>query len=486
MKKIDLYIIKSFLKPFFATFFVILFVLIMVALWSMFDKITGKSVGILFILKFIWYLTLTVVPMALPIGVLLSSIMTIGDLAEHYEYAAIKSAGVSLKRFMQPLIVFTLLLSSVNFLFLNYVYPHATLKQRNMLNNVRKKQPALALIPGTFNTDIPGYVIKFEEKYGEEQNLLRKVQISDVSKNLGKLKVITAERGEITSENGSKYMTFKLYDGHYYEEHATKRHEMNKRKKMPASKATFDSYAINVDISAFSGGNLEDTGYKSHHEMLSLSQLNQFSDSTKQNYNEYLRDRNKNIMVTYKVDRLKEESDSTYYSKYEPEILDNFDLDNKEAILQASLRSIDRKVKNADRNTDTFKRRRKTLNLYDHQFHHRLASSLACLVLFFIGAPLGSIIKKGGLGLPMILAIIIFVVYFLIGNIGKNVSEESGMPSYLGGWLSTLIMLPFGFLITSRAAKDKGIIFNVKFIAIAIKGIFSKFKFKKDQISTNE
>jgi len=160
----------------------------MQALWLAFDEIAGKGIDTFFILKFLGYLALILTPTALPIGILLSSIMALGNLSENYEFAAIKSAGVSLIRVMRPLIVLAILLSALNFVFLNNIYPWATLKQKNLYLNMKKKKPALALVPGVFNTDIPGYSIKFEEKYGEEDNLLKNVQIADLSIGKGKNK----------------------------------------------------------------------------------------------------------------------------------------------------------------------------------------------------------------------------------------------------------------------------------------------------------
>ena len=447
----------------------------MVALWGGFDEISGKGVDMGFILKFVGYLALTVVPLAMPIGILLSSIMAVGNFAENYEMAAIKSAGISLKRFILPLVIVTLILSSINFLFLNYVYPHATLKQKNMFMNIKKKQPALALIPGTFNTDIPGYVIKFEEKYGENMNLLKNVQISDLKSNVGKVKIITAEKGEIVTEEGSKYMTFILTNGNYYEDHSTRHDKKDKRIKMPFSKATFDTYTINIDVSSFSDDGIDKTNFKTHHAMLSLKQLEQFSDSTKVTYDEYLKGRNKNFVLAIGGDKLKPYPDSLANNNLNQDILANFEVKNKSVVLDNAVRNIERELNNTKRTTESFKQRRKLLNLYDHEYHNRIAFSLACLVLFFIGAPLGSIIRKGGFGLPMVLAIVIFVVYNIITTTGKNMAEESVISSTLGGWLSTLVLLPFGILVTRRAAKDKGI-FNIKLFFDTIK---EKFKRRK-------
>ena len=164
MKILDRYLLKSFLVPFFATFSIILFVLVMQALWLAFESIAGKGISLFFILKFLYYTALVVSTQALPIAILLSSIMAMGNLSENYEFAAIKSASVSLMRMMRPLIILTFIISIINFLNLNYVLPYATLKQKNLTSNIKKKTPALALIPGSFNTDIPNYQIKFDER----------------------------------------------------------------------------------------------------------------------------------------------------------------------------------------------------------------------------------------------------------------------------------------------------------------------------------
>jgi lipopolysaccharide export system permease protein len=178
MRILDKYIIKSFLKPFLATFFIVLFVLVMQILWLAFEDIAGKGIDIFFILKFLFYTSMIAAPQALPIGVLLSSIMALGNLSENYEFAAAKSAGISLQRLVRPLIVLTILISFINFLFLNNLYPYATFKQKNLYVNIKKQKPALALIPGGFNTEIPGYHIKFNEKYGEDDNLLKDIRQS--------------------------------------------------------------------------------------------------------------------------------------------------------------------------------------------------------------------------------------------------------------------------------------------------------------------
>lgn len=476
MKIFDKYILKSFLQPFLATFFVVLFVLVMQALWLAFDEIAGKGIDIFFILKFLWYLALMLTPTALPIGVLLSSIMALGNLSENYEFAAIKSAGISLKRVILPLVILTVLLSALNFIFLNNIYPWATLKQKNLYLNMKKKKPALALVPGTFNTDIPNYSIKFDEKYGEDENLLKNVQIADLRGGRGKLKVITAKKGEISSEEGSKYMTLTLEDGHFYEEHFKKSNKKKDRDKMPASHAIFEKYTINIDISSFNNDDdLKDEKLKTHHGMLSVAQLDSISAIKKAEYDEHLKTKAKNTFTSIKGNKVYKYHDTLIDKTLSPEILDNFNLKNKNIVLSGAIQILKRITDRNASNLKESKDRRKILNLYDYEFYYRIAFALACLVLFFIGAPLGALVSKGGFGLPMLMAIMIFVFYFFISQFGKNLAEESAISSLLGSWLSTIILLPFGIFLTRRATKGTSN-FNIDAIFDNFKKLFKKIK----------
>jgi len=447
----------------------------MQALWLAFDEIAGKGIDIFFILKFLGYLALILTPTALPIGILLSSIMALGTLAENYEFAAIKSAGISLKRVIRPLVILVVLLSGLNFIFLNNIYPWATLKQKNLYLNMKKKKPALALVPGAFNTEIPGFSIKFDEKYGEEENLLKNVQIADLSANKGKIKVITAEKGTISTEEGSKYMTLTLENGNYYEEHLNQLMMPQDRAKMPASKAAFKMYTINIDISSFSDDNtLNDEKVKEHHGMLSIVQLDSISKINKIEYDIYTQNRADIFYNSIYAKKLYKYPDSVLNKKLAPEILDNFNLRNKSTVLNESVQLLNRTIDRNKYQTKDFKDKRKILNLYDFEFYYRISFSFACLVLFFIGAPLGSIIRKGGFGLPLIMAITIFVIYFFISQLGRNLSEESAISVVLGSWLSTLILLPFGLLLTRRATQGMGI-FNIDAIFNKAQKIFTKF-----------
>jgi lipopolysaccharide export system permease protein len=480
MKILDKYILKTFLVPFVATFLIVLFVLVMQVLWQTFENIAGKGISVSFILKFLYYSTLIITPQALPIGVLLSSIMALGNLGENYEFAAAKSAGISLQRLVRPLVFLTLLLSGINFLFLNNIYPYAVLKQKNLYLNIKKKKPALALVPGSFNSDIPGFQIKFDEKYGEEENLLKKVLIYDLKGGKGNQKVITAERGKIVSEEGSRYMTFILYDGYYYEEHFKSARTALKKEKMAASNATFKEYEFNIDISDVTGnGDLDKTDHTKNYMMLSLNQLGDTIPSLKNSYDEVLLLKSKNIFATVSAKNLYKYADSIKPKNINPIILENFDLTSKISILNAAATKAGRALNSIKNNKTSIKYKRKNLNFFDTEYYNRIAFSLSCLILFFIGAPLGSIIRKGGFGLPMILAIAIYVTYFFSNTFGKNLAEESSISAFLGSWIAAFIMVPIGILLTRRATRDKGL-FNVDAITQPITNFFKKIFSKKE------
>ena len=451
-------------------------------LWLQFDKIAGKGISILYILKFLGYLAQMQVPLALPIAILLSSIMALGTLAENYEFAAVKSAGISLQRFIRPLIILMLVLSGLNFLFLNYAFPRAAFKFKNMLLDMQKTQPALALVPGIFNTDIPGYSIKFDEKYGKEDNLLKNVLIYyGLNSNYANTKVITAENGEITTEEGSKYMTLVLKNGYHYEDVRSRNMNFREIQKMPFTKASFDKYVVNIDVSQLN--NMNTNEYKEDREMLSISQLEAQMDTLTPTYDEYIATKAQSFLLRAGLKKMNTPIDSVEYNGLDKnDILANYDTINKINILNNAISISKNSLDDIMGFSAILKNKQKLLNVYNTEYHRRLAYSLACLVLFFIGAPLGSIIRKGGFGLPMIMAIIIFVIYYFISTFGKNMAHSSTITAALGGWLSTLILLPFGFFLMKRATKDKGI-FNLDLFLQPLTKFFRKlFNIKETKL----
>lgn len=478
LKIIDRYILGSFLKPFLSTFLIALFILIMQALWLIFDDMAGKGITVMILLKYLFYVTIMTVPQAIPIAVLLSSIMTLGNLAENYEFAALKSAGVSLQRTLLPLFSLVIIFSFVNLYFLNYAFPWAVLKEKNLLINIKKQKPSLAFIEGAFNTDIPGYVIKFDEKYGEEDNLLKNVLIYQTKKQKS-INSITAEKGTIATEEGSKYMSLLLENGYFYQEHWHIGSKKKVREQMPFSITHFDEYTVNIDISSFESGDLGEERIKDSRQMLSFKQLQIYSDSIKIVYDEYINNKAKTILKKARGNKLVPLADSLPKPNFTLPILSNYQTDEQIKILRSATNSLSQTLKNFSDSEKGYKWKRKKLNLLDTEFHRRIALSFSALVLFIIGAPLGSLIRKGGFGLPMVVAILIYLVYHFLSTFAGNMAETSTIDNKLGGWLSTIILLPFGIYLTYRATQDKGA-FNVDILFDWIKNLFSKFK--KDKI----
>ncbi len=472
MKILDKYILKSFLKPFVATFLIVLFVLVMQALWLAFEDIAGKGIDLIFILKFLFYTALIVTPQALPIGVLLSSIMALGNFSENYEFAATKSAGISLQRLIRPLILLTIILSFVNFLFLNNVYPYAMFKQKNLYVNIKNQKPALALIAGGFNTEIPGYHIKFDEKYGENDDLLKNVIIYDLTKKIWNNKIITAESGKIINKEGSKHMTLVLYNGQFFEEHVG----VKTLKKMPASTANFKEYSIIIAIPNDSLS--EEEKLKNYPNMKNLSQIKDTIPYYNDDFREYVKGRAKSFYINADAKKLVSEKKDTTLT-LQPEILSNFDERAQLRLVNSSISKNKTALDIITSKKGSFKFKRKVLNVYEIEYYNRIAFSLSCLILFFIGAPLGSIIRKGGFGLPMILAISIYVLYFFTNTFGRNLAEESSITAFLGSWVSAFLMIPIAILLTRRATKDMGI-FNIDVFLQPITAFFKKIMSKKD------
>lgn len=447
-------------------------------LWLVFDDIAGKGISFAIILKFLWYTCLLVTSQALPISILLASIMTLGNLGENYELAAIKSGGISFFRFLRPLTITVLIISFANFLVINYVFPYASLKQKNLVLNIKKTQPTLALVEGSFNNEIPGYSIKFAKKYGEENNLLKEVIIIDTKGTKEDHIVITAKKGKITTEEGSKYMTLVLEDGYYFEDHTASKKKKKDRDKMPSSMAKFKKYTVNIDISDLTSKDLEKEKYKHHYTMKNMVQLNQSSDSLKVSYDKYIEIKYRSLQNNIDIEDLSKKKIDTK-EEISANILENFDTKTQLSILQTVSKNVKNKLKNIQNYKEYYKRKRKNLNNHDYQFHFIVASALSCLLLFFVGAPLGSIIRKGGFGLPMIIAIIIYVAYYFTNTFGKNLAEESSVTAFVGAWLGTLVMTPLAILFTIRAAKDRGFVkFDV--ILTPFKRLFNRLK-KKDE-----
>jgi len=456
MKILDKYLIKRFTSPFIATFLVVLFVLVILTIWQSLDKISGKGLSTIIILRYLGYTALMVTPQALTIGVLLSSIMALGNLSENYEYAAIKSAGISLFRLLRPITLVMIVLSGLNFLFQNYVFPYASYESINLLVNMRKKQPAMAFVAGSFNNDIEGYSIKFSEKYGEEQNLLKNVIIYDLTEKKHNNIIIKSKFGEIKSTPNSKYMTLILKDGNYYKDIISKKQVSNAKDRMPFIKSHFDEHQINFDVSK-----MDDMGtdkkYDQKKTMMSLNQLTEKVTKDRKPLEKSIISNKKKYFSDVKANKLFKDTTFIKSKKFNG-VVNDFNDNNKLKIFKRAVSNVNYTLRNMKSSKERLKRKKNRLYGYQVEYHHRIAFSFACFVLFLIGAPLGSIIRKGGFGVPMITAVTIYVIFHFMGVLSRGMGDSGELAPWVGAWLPTMIMVPFGLFLNFRAIKDKGIV----------------------------
>ncbi|WP_300434644.1 LptF/LptG family permease [Christiangramia sp.] len=478
MKILDRYILTSFLKTFFSVFIILMFIFVLQTIWLYIGELAGKDLDAEIILKFLLYFSPKLVPLVLPLTILLTSIMTFGSFAENYEFAAMKSSGISLGRAMRSLTVFIVFISFVAFFFANNVIPAAEFKSINLRKNIAQLKPAMAISEGIFN-DIGAFNIKVEEKTGENDQYLTDVIIHQKKQTGGNTTVIKAKEGELVGSTESDVLSLILKEGNYYDE--IKPSDYEKRKNKPFTKSYFDEYIINIDLSDFNNVNLEDESYSSTHGMLKISELDESIDSFSVAYNNkmaefkesmYQRTGVKNIQINYKP--------KDTIVAFEDGLLSHYNTFDGAQIVNLALGTVNSALAHLGMKKQEFKRSVQQVNKFEIALHEKYALSVACIVLFFVGAPLGAIIRKGGIGLPIVVAILLFLTYHFIGIFAKNSAEDGSVPAFIATWLSTFIMLPLGIYLTYRATTDQGL-FVFDNILDPFKKLFKKAGLFKDK-----
>jgi lipopolysaccharide export system permease protein len=462
-KKLDKLIIKAFIGPFVATFFITLFVLVMQFFWLYIDDFVSKGLGTGVVLEFVWYLSATLVPLALPLAVLLSSLMTFGNLSESFELVAIKSAGISLLRFMRPLFIVTLFICGIAFLFSNYIIPVATLKQRTLLTDIVYAKPSFDLKEGVFYDKINGFAIKIGKKEAND-SVIRDVIVYEQTNTLQD-NFIIAKSGIMRVSENKRFLEFNLNDGWRYQE----------RGNGPGTGNTeyirigFKEYKKQFDLSSFGFGNrTADSVNKNNEHMLSIRQLSKAIDSLKKENRQMRQQSEKDLFSSLQFVQYmdsswaKQSSSDSFHGK----AIKSFDeilpdsvktsVNQKAQLLVSSLRVT------LESSANSMKEREKNLRRHQIEWHRKITLSLACLVLFLIGAPLGSIVRKGGLGTPMIFAIIFFMVFYFSSTTGEKFAKENSISPFAGMWLATFVLVPIGLFLTYKAMRDSHL-FNKEF-----------------------
>ena len=456
-KKLDKLIIQAFIGPFIATFFITLFVLVLQFFWLYIDDIVGKGLDLFTIGRFIIYVCATLVPLALPLAVLLSSIMTFGNLGESFELVAIKSAGIPLLRFMRPLFIVCIFICGIAFLFNNYIIPVATLKMQTLKYDIIVSKPAFDIKEGVFYDKIDGYVIKIGKK-DKDGSTIRDVLI--YRQNLGLQDIlITAEKGKMTITPDKKFLMFDLEDGWNYQE---------KGQRMTTNteffRLGFKKYKKVFDLSSFKLNKTDDSAFKNNYQMLNMRQLKGAIDSSEKSTKGYLERFAREMKVF--VPTLKLLDSPWVKSSFPPITNDTFRYllpdSARPFVFDRSISAINTIRSNLEQTALLLEAEKKNNILNLTAWHEKITMSIACLVLFLIGAPLGSIIRKGGIGLPLVFAVIFFVIFFLLNNFGKKFVKSEVLSPLAGMWMATYILIPIGIFLTYKALHDSQL-FNKEF-----------------------
>ncbi len=472
MKILDKYILKTFVSTFLTVFVILFFIFVLQTVWLFIAELAGKDLDFILVLKFLLFAMPRIIPLVLPLSILLASIMTFGDLAENYEFAAMKSAGISLKRSLKSLIVFVSLLSVLAFVFANNVIPYSEFKFINFRKNIAQRKPAMAIVVGQFN-EIGSYNIKVDKKLGENGNTLKGITIHRKSmEGNGLITVIKAENGKLISSEDSNILQLVLYDGYYYEEVIPKNYM--DRKKLPFAKATFKKDIINMDLSKLNNVDINDQSVTNTTTMLNFNELRYTIDSLHKSNSKNIISFADNIYQRSGVAIMNTSAKKIPKgTPFKTDLLASYTNLEKAQIYQVANSNITNIGYTIDSSKDEMDNNQKNLNSHWLALYDKFVIAYACLMMFFIGAPLGAIIRKGGLGLPIVFAVLIFITFHILNTFGKKVAEENEILPFFGSWMSSIVLTPLAILLTYRATNDIGLI-NLDVIVLPIQKVFQK------------
>lgn len=458
MKILDRYILVTFLKTFFSVFIILMFIFVLQTIWLYISELAGKDLDVWVVLKFLWYVSPRLIPLVLPLTVLVTSLMVFGSFAEKYEFAAMKSTGISLQRAMRSLTFFILALAGIAFLFANNVIPYSEYKWQNLRRNIAQVSPSMVIAEGQFSQVGDDFNIKVEKKSGDRDQFLENVVIhkKNPQRPNGNYTVIIADNGELVSSEGSNTLSLILNDGHYYDEIQVRNPQ--KQKSQPFAKSYFESYTINIDLTAFNSTDIEKENELNNHNMYKINELFVEIDSLSNSYTKDIEAFSDNMYFRSGFSKLKDtrpkEKDSVAAVN---SILDIYNPDLQLSVATTALNNVRGTLQAVQAKKTEFLLKTKRLNKHEIALHEKYVLAIACIILFFVGAPLGAIIRKGGMGLPMVVAVLLFLTYHFIGIFAKNSAEDGSMHPFIASWLSTAIMLPLSIWLTYRATTDQGI-----------------------------
>ncbi len=479
IKRLYLFLIKSYLGAFFATFFVCLFIVLMQFLWKYVDEMVGKGLDFVVLLKFLYYAALSLIPMALPLAILLSSLMTFGNFGERLELLAMKAAGISLFKIMRPFILFILLICVGAFFFSNNAMPVIQTKLWTLLLSMRQKSPEVEIPAGEFYQGINDYNI-YVRKKDNNRKLLKDMMIYDFSNGFENAVVMSADSGRIKMSADKKNLILELYSGESFE---NLRQQNGGQRNIPYRRESFKYKELLIEFD--SNFNMMDASVVSNKYLAkdmkaltyTIDSLTAFSDSlTRRHINEFQNNRYFG-RDSYNLLKIGRDSLASYAAYSIDSLWNKKSIQQKKDILQRAIiaahqNKMDITFFSAEKNSTN-----KVAWRHDIERHRKFTLSFACLVFFFIGAPLGAIIRKGGLGVPVVISVFLFIVYYIIDNMGYKMAREGIWPVWEGIWLSSAVLLPLGIFLTYKAATDS----MVSIAVLSPKKWWREFKNRKSK-----
>lgn len=463
-KKIDLYLLKNFLGLLVITFLICVFILLMQFVWMHFKDLVGKGVGVLVLAEFFVYAAMSVVPLALPLAILLASLMSFGNLGEKFELTAMKAAGISLFRIMRPLAIAIAFVSIGAFFFSNHVLPRSQTKLWALIFSLKQKSPELEIPVGEFYDGIEGYNVLVRSK-DVSTGVLYDMMIYDYSDGFKNAKVMLADSGRMVFSSNNKYLLLQLYSGESFENLDRKQQKGMKQKNISYRRESFAKKELLIDIDLDFNRYSEDV-LNDQHVAKNVTELKQSIDSVRQL--EHVRSREQSTaMITRQYfgrERVESrnvdvwEGGKEQYRQYDIDTLyAHFSEDERYRAASAALERAKEKKEKVDYNSLMLDDYQRYVRKHAIEMHRKFTLAFACLIFFFIGAPLGAITRKGGLGAPVVISVVMFIVYYIIDNTGYKMAREALWPCFAGMWLSSFVLLPIGIFLTYKAAKDSAL-----------------------------
>lgn len=560
MKKLDKFILQSFIGPFILTFLVVVFILLMQHMLKYFDDIIGKGLDAATIGQLLFYFAIFMMPIAMPLAVLLSSLITFGNLGEHFELTAIKASGISLVRILRPIFFFVLFLTGIAFYTNNYLVPNAALEAYSLMYDIKQKKPALEIREGTFYTGIPDVSIKVNKKFPKDDAALKEVIIYDHRKGEGNKQVTLADSGRMSTFMNEQYLKLELFNGYYYDEGSSTEKEMTGKNnpgantKETLSRTSFGKSQIVFDLSSFQLSRTDQKWFQSDRMMRNMNQLQGDIDSVNllvlNNQLNYYTSRPTFFIYYHRKDSLQLSPELSLYKLYRDSIQTMENIARVEATVEPSGEKpvaaareklnftkfkINRKKEREARvhperesqpalqvisatpqksglvklnfdsllsipetrdivqgaanyarqiktqisnNIESESSYIKSSLIFEVQWHKIMSNSLACIVMFLIGAPLGAIIKRGGLGVPFLVSILFFIVFYLLTMQGEKWAKAGAISVWGGVWAADMVLLVIGLFFLRQARADARL-FETDFYSVVFDKLKTRFLIKK-------